>query len=411
MSLLYLLFFLTPFHNDPRVGMVLWRAGALVVTPVKILGVITAAGALLTSPPRAAAQHPRSAVPALFLLFVVVPTSITLIRGLPAPKDSIGESIAAVLLFVATLPLVRTKQQLVNVVRALVLGFAFGSLWLYKEHFIEHEARAWGLEGDANYQALMLLLAFPLAFWMARSEESLWWRRIGLTCSALLAGGLVLTESRGGTAAAGGVGLLAALRSRRKVLGMMLLLAAAFLIFNFGPQRFEDIKFSGTVERSQEFSPIIHVELAKAGLRMIAAHPIIGVGLGQFRAETVHYDPEILKLSRAHYLAHDNFIQIGAEAGIPALLLFLAMLGVGFRNARLAQRSFDHRLGTLGRAIEFSLIGISLTALSITVELLPFCIVILLSHRLREIAAAGGVEGSAIQNAAAPISQLPTRAA
>jgi O-antigen ligase len=277
-----------------------------------------------------------------------------------------------------------------KVTRMLVIGFSFGTLWVYKQHFIEHSQNAWGLEGEANYEALMLLLSLPLAFWMARYEESGRWRIIGLFCGLLVACAIVFTDSRAGVIAEGIVGLSLVANSRHKLAGILGLALAALALLAYGPSglshKFASIRFVGKPLNGDESSTRIHVELKKAGLRMMEAHPIFGVGLGNFKAVAPDYNPEIRKLGGRSWIAHDTFIQIGSECGIPALLLFFAMLGVAFRNFRLTQRSSDAPLAALGRAMEASLIGISITALSISVEIMPFCIIILLSQGLREIA-------------------------
>src|SRR5712692_88469 len=112
MSLLYLLLFVTPFHNDPRLGTVLWEAGGMIITPIKILGLLTAAGALIARVPEDAAPRIRSPLTLLFLPFAIVPVFATIASGLPTPVQAIGQLISAALLFVAIIPMVRTKERM-----------------------------------------------------------------------------------------------------------------------------------------------------------------------------------------------------------------------------------------------------------------------------------------------------------
>lgn len=401
MSLLYLLLFLTPFHSDPRLGVVLLRTGVAVITPIKVLGLLAAAVALLAPSPKYAAPRLWSPLIGLFIPFAIVPVVATIAYGLPTPDWAISQLMSAALLFAAIIPMVRTRERMVKVVRALTIGFAFGSLWVFKQHFIEHAPRAWGLEGDGNYEALMLLLALPFAFWMARHEQNRLWRRCGVVCTLLLALALLFTESRGGVIAGAAIGLLAALRSRNKLIGLALVLITAIGVFTFGPSglsaRFKSIKIVGQPLNGAEDSSRIHVELNKAGIYMMVAHPIFGVGLGEFKAVAPQYNPELVKLSKRSWIAHDTFVQIGSEEGMPTLLLFIAMLVVALRNSRATQRCSDECLAALGRAMEFSLIAISVVALSISVEFLPFCIVIILSQSLREVAETDDCETSSAQ--------------
>src|SRR5713101_7259577 len=110
MALYYLLLLTTPFHSDPRLGKVLLSAGVLIVTPVKILGLLTIAAAFLAARNEASVPRLRSPILLLFVPFAVVPVIATIVFGLPMPAGPIGQLISAALLVAATRPLVRTKE-------------------------------------------------------------------------------------------------------------------------------------------------------------------------------------------------------------------------------------------------------------------------------------------------------------
>src|SRR5262249_56390697 len=57
-------------------------------------------------------------------------------------------------------------------------------------------------------------------------------------------------------------------------------------------------------------------------------HPLVGVGPGCFAL-----------VDKGWVVAHNSYTELAAEAGLPALLLFLLALGAAFRNVRLARRS------------------------------------------------------------------------
>jgi putative inorganic carbon (hco3(-)) transporter len=392
MTLYYLLLFATPFHYDPRLGMTLLDIDrGIVITPVKVLGLLTVVAALLAPQTKDYVPRLQNSLVLLFLLFAVIPVFTILVSGLPIPAAAISQLISAALLLIATRALVRTKQRLRLAVRTLIIAFAFSSLWVYKEFFVEHISRPGGVEGEANYEALMLLLAMPSAFWMWRHDPTKWWRRIGLGCALLLAGAEIITESRAGIVAAGVMGLLGILRSKHKLGGLAALTFAGFLTFAYGPsdlaQRFKSIKFSGEALNGDEGSTRIHIELLKAGLYMMERHPVFGVGLGQFKTRALQYNPDMLKIVNRGWVAHDIFMQIGAECGLPVLLLFLSMVGVAYRNFGVGQVSGDPPLAALGSSMQIALIGISVAATGITSEGLPFWILIFLSMNFREIVA------------------------
>jgi len=76
----------------------------------------------------------------------------------------------------------------------------------------------------------------------------------------------------------------------------------------------------------------IRIGLATGAIAMAADHPVFGVGLGRF------YDLSNLYVSVPNYIvrenAHNNFLQILAELGVPGLVLFLAVLGTAAAAAR-----------------------------------------------------------------------------
>jgi len=71
------------------------------------------------------------------------------------------------------------------------------------------------------------------------------------------------------------------------------------------------------------------LSLLRLGMEVMAAHPLTGTGLGTFR-----YLPQ----NELHRLAHSTYIQVGADAGIPALLAFLVLMIVLGFNAIAALR-------------------------------------------------------------------------
>src|SRR5207302_4169399 len=65
-------------------------------------------------------------------------------------------------------------------------------------------------------------------------------------------------------------------------------------------------------------------QLLIRSLELTAQHPLFGVGPGQFN-----------ELSKAWHESHNSYTQLSSEAGIPALLIFLALMWRGFKNLRL----------------------------------------------------------------------------
>src|SRR5437879_4341501 len=110
MALYCLLLFMTPFHSDPRLGMTLMDiGGGMVITPVKILGLLVVTAAMLA--PQAKDQVPplRNLLVPVFLLFGVLPVFTILMYRLPIPTAAIAQLVSASFLLIATRAVVRTK--------------------------------------------------------------------------------------------------------------------------------------------------------------------------------------------------------------------------------------------------------------------------------------------------------------
>jgi O-antigen ligase len=412
MALYYLLIFLMRFHSDPRFGAPLFQAGVVLVTPVKIAGLFAILGAFIFKSPADAAPRLRTPLALVFVAFALLPVLVAVAYNEPIEDDSISTLLSLGLLLVATRFLVVSESRMFKVIRAIVFASTFASLWLYKQHFIGHLGRSEGIEGDANYEALTLIMGIPLAIWMARYDVDRWWRRAGLGCVLVMGTGIVLTQSRAGLLAAAVVGLIVVLQSKRKLTTLMIVALAAVLLFEFAPQgmgdRFRHIRLSGSAENGDEESTRMHFELVKAGMLMIREHPMFGVGLGRFKETAPLYNPVILQISSRSYIAHDTYIQIAAECGLPILILFLMLIVTGFSNLRAVKQAGDRKLSDLANAMQLGLIGFCVAGASVTaVFVTSFWIVIFLSQNLREIAALVAVPARSTSKATTPTRPVP----
>jgi len=61
----------------------------------------------------------------------------------------------------------------------------------------------------------------------------------------------------------------------------------------------------------------------QAGVRMMKMHPITGIGLGNFKPLVREYEQGD---TTVNHIAHNAYVEIGAEMGLPALLIFLGIL-------------------------------------------------------------------------------------
>jgi O-antigen ligase len=73
----------------------------------------------------------------------------------------------------------------------------------------------------------------------------------------------------------------------------------------------------------------------RANLDIVAAHPVFGLGFGRYRPHAKpYYEPYPLADRRSH--AHNNFLQMAAEAGLPGVAAFTFLFAMVLRRALAA---------------------------------------------------------------------------
>jgi len=87
---------------------------------------------------------------------------------------------------------------------------------------------------------------------------------------------------------------------------------------------------------SETGSDKAHYDAWKAGWRMIQDHPLVGIGLGEFRLMMPRYrDSDTTTVN----MAHNMFIEIAAELGLLALVPFLGIFIFSYRMLGRLRRS------------------------------------------------------------------------
>jgi len=191
--------------------------------------------------------------------------------------------------------------------------------------------------------------------WLSR------WNRGG----ALLAGGLalvllamVLTLTRSAWVGCSvGVIILLGLRSWRLVLAglaVFVLIGVAF------PQRFSQ-RLSSSFD-SADYTNRVRVELLRTGIKVIKAHPYMGIGPRVIAKDYVAYRVSDEFPGFAYQHLHNNLVQVAAEMGLFALVAWLGMWAkIAWDHVRLMRRA---RTRTHGDAVLFWMAGAALATLA-----------------------------------------------
>ena len=200
-----------------------------------------------------------------------------------------------------------------------------------------------GMMLDNNDLCLAMAMNIPLLFYLGRSLEKRWQRRLCMVAVALTAVTVVCTLSRGGFLTTCLVGLLILLKLRKSVVPWLVALGlGGVLLFALPSDVVARLK---TLEDpKKEGSAAGRLHAWKVGMRMVGDHPLFGVGFESFLTNFRKYDPEITESSdqiESVRVAHNTYVQVWAELGTPALICFLAMLVTAILSLRKTRQLID----------------------------------------------------------------------
>lgn len=365
MMFFYILVLISPMPNHP-----LFEAPFAGLTVVKWLGVICCAYALLR-------LSSRRRLPAflkgweirsfLVLLGLATVSFLTLSRTESLTFNPIFMYFNYLPLFFTAICVVDTYDRLRNTLLAAIAGAALTSLYVIREFQASGgtNLRPGYVAGDANYFATCILLVLPMAVYFVKMRGSVWQRLFCAMSLLTMLVGFTLASSRGGL-----VGLCVAIvymmlcsgQSRRGAMVIAILLLPMLLFSPASPlQRMLHENYGDYVGAQ------IRREFWSAGLDMISAHPLTGIGLGNFTSHSVSREVEGF-----HGIACNTFLEIAAELGIPGFLAYCAVVaGALFSAGKLraeGKRTDNRFVQYAGQAMQAGLLGFAAAAVFVSAE-------------------------------------------
>lgn len=254
-----------------------------------------------------------------------------------------------------------------NVALAICVAFVLGALATEVIALIQgpaseaevatQEAGRLGVGGlDPNYLAAALVSAAALAVGLLPFAQSAPRRFIVTASLVLLVVGIVATGSRGGLVATlvAVIVAVAVARGRRLQLGVVIAIAITIGSFWFS---------TSSLERIKEFDTGTgRIDLWRIAGQMSVDNPVIGVGLNNFRSESVDYalqQPARLEgagvVAESPDVVHNIYLQQLAETGAIGFALLIGFLIAALRASWRAARVFDtigeSRFAGLARAV------------------------------------------------------------
>jgi O-antigen ligase len=348
-------------------------AGMSDLTLVRALGALLAVSWLATVATRRAGErqlftaHPYlSAAAALLLGWMILS-----LGWAEDPGVARGDVVRYALNF-SLLPIiytaVRRREDVVAVLTVYVVGAVASALYaMATVPSFDHLERISGLAGTANELASVLVTAMFLAgglFVALRGSPFL--RTLCFAALAICLTGLFLTQSRAGLVALA-TALAAAVilgGRRRVVVAVLVALVSLATVGYFAFAATEEVR-----DRVTTFgNGTGRTDIWTVAWRMVEHDPVRGVGAGNFQTASIHFLLQPGAIQRDEFIvdrpqvAHNSYLHVLAELGVPGLALFLGILLAGFAAAWRAADEFRRRgdpfLEACARAVTLALIAL-----------------------------------------------------
>jgi O-antigen ligase len=342
MFLFYWLIAIMPLEQHDLWGRVLFGT----VTIIKLLGIAVFLYALGYCCSRGRMPSLGNPIACSVLLFIGFQFGNYFFHVHDLQNGLIGYShvISILILFISVVILVDSRLRLHRSLLVATGAMAFISVHAIREWQVYGRGlsgyRPGGMMADSNYYALAAGLWMPLTFlWSMNRDRPKWERVFCLVCLITALIGSTLAASRGGFL---GLGLAfgwviwnSPKRVRNLVMAGVLILPISFWSPVSPLRRFRDPS-AGDKEAQNA-----RLVAWRAGWRMIEAHPLIGVGLQNFKPEMLRYrQPD----EQIDSLAHNTYIELTAELGVFGCLAFTGVFATAFvRLERLRRRAIVYR--------------------------------------------------------------------
>jgi O-antigen ligase len=266
---------------------------------------------------------------------------------------------------------IRERKHVVWLLGVFVVGALLSVLWGLTQAKVANSSsalqvgRLTGATVEANVLATLLIVCMVFASALALRARGPAARALSVCAALAAAAAFFGTFSRGGIIAflvAILTGCVYGGRWRRVFVALAIgvALVGAVVLHDTTSTAAQRLTSTDTSGRS---------DIWTVGLRMVRAHPIVGIGSGNYTIAEPHYlltsagtVKNVNLILTSPHVAHNIYLNVLAEMGIIGLALFLSVIALSIRSAvravTLFRASGDRSMEILGRALVIVIIGI-----------------------------------------------------
>jgi putative inorganic carbon (HCO3(-)) transporter len=305
----------------------------------------------------------RSAIdlPVLFLLIWGLLSTILSVDVKYSFKEYRGDMLIGFILLYSSINNIE-KNMVERIIDALIIGATVVSIYGMLEYIdvtghIKSLGRADSVTPDYNYLSAYLILVVPIALYRLQAANSKAASLYALVILILILITLVLTFSRAALIVAFFELLFFGILINRK----LLIISSFVVIIGFIALSFKvkipliNIESLKANISHPSFTYTDRIDLWRFGIIHLKDRPILGFGYG--RANFAKSYPDFFKRSRLLFHAHNIFLNIGLELGIPGLIALIWLFWAILKSLWKDWKDRLNEMRLLSFAIFVSVIG------------------------------------------------------
>jgi len=174
---------------------------------------------------------------------------------------------------------------------------------------------------DNNGAGLMLAMGIPFAYAFAVSASRWWMRAISAALGLVIIHAVLMTYSRGAMVASIIAMLWILWHHRPRIQAAIIALILVGAIALLAGQEIQD-RFMLTFDAGRDYSAQSRMTSWSAALEIVKEHPLTGVGIRNSNTYTHNYGADHVGRT-----IHSQYLQIAADCGLPALMVYLMLVG------------------------------------------------------------------------------------